>query len=149
MKKINNKKLILAVPLFIFLICFGLGIVDLALNGEPAHAGTGPIRVEETGLEETATTSGLPRPELTTLIGNIIRAAFSVVGVVFFVILLYGGFLWMTASGNEDRIKKAKSLMTNSIIGLLIIIAAYAISEFVIRLLLGGEVFTPEAPIEE
>jgi len=139
--KLKSQKLVLIIPFLFLLIFFGLGIA--------ANVSAGAVTIEETGLETTAGQAGLPQPELTALIGNIIRAAFSVVGVVFFILLLYGGFLWMTAGGNEEKVKKAKSLMVNSVIGLLIIIAAYAISEFVIRLLLGGEVFAPAAPIEE
>jgi hypothetical protein len=103
------------------------------------------LTVSETGLETTAGEAELPEADITVVVGQVIAAAFSLVGVIFFLLLIYGGFLWMTSRGNEDAVKKAKDLLTNSIIGLLIVVAGYAISRFIIGLLLGGD--TGEAPL--
>ena len=65
-------------------------------------------------------------------VGRIINACLGVLGIVLIVLVLYGGFLWMTAAGNEERITKAKKIFGNAIIGLIIVIMAYAISRFVI-----------------
>ncbi|MBI4139136.1 hypothetical protein HY479_03230, partial [Candidatus Uhrbacteria bacterium] len=46
--------------------------------------------------------------------------------------LLYGGFLWMTAGGSEEGVTKAKTMIRNAIIGLVIIVAAFSISNFVL-----------------
>ena len=48
--------------------------------------------------------------------------------------MVYGGYLWMTARGNEEEVTKAKNLIKAAIIGLIIVLAAYAISIFVIKL---------------
>ena len=48
-------------------------------------------------------------------------------------IILAGGFMWMTAGGNEDKVGKAKQLIFSGIIGLAIILAAFAIAKFVIN----------------
>ena len=56
--------------------------------------------------------------------------------------MLYSGFNWMTAAGDEEKITKAKSTIRASIIGLLIIISAYALSVFIIEALWGTT--TPE-----
>ena len=45
--------------------------------------------------------------------------------------MIYGGFIWMNSRGNEQDVEKAKNIIRNSIIGLLIVIAAYAITKFV------------------
>ena len=65
-------------------------------------------------------------------IGKVIQAALSVVGVIFLILMIYGGYLWMTARGNEPQVEKAKNLITAAIIGLVIVLAAYAISIFVV-----------------
>lgn len=70
--------------------------------------------------------------DLPTLIGNIISALLSVLGIIFVVLVVYAGFLYLTAAGDDSKVKKAKTLLTQSIIGLVIIVAAYAISAFVI-----------------
>ena len=74
-----------------------------------------------------ATTNTLPE-----LIGNIIAVLLSVLGIIFVVLIVYAGFLYLTAGGEDDKVKKAKKLLTQSVIGLVIIVAAYAIAAFVI-----------------
>lgn len=64
-------------------------------------------------------------------IALVIKIILSLLGVIFFVLLIYGGFLWMTSRGNEQEITRAKNIMKNSIIGLVIVIAAYAITSIV------------------
>ena len=63
---------------------------------------------------------------------NIVLTLLSLVGMVFLVFLIYGGFFWMTARGNETQAKKAKDIITNSIVGLAIVLLAYTISIFII-----------------
>lgn len=69
---------------------------------------------------------------------NIIRIALGILGILFLVLILYAGFLWMTAGGEEDKISKAKKLLSNGVVGLVIILSAYAISYFVFQSLLGA-----------
>lgn len=68
-------------------------------------------------------------------IGLIIGALLSLLGVVFLGLTIYGGIMWMTAEGSEERVEKAKGIITSSLIGLVIVLAAYAISVFVITAL--------------
>ena len=66
------------------------------------------------------------------LIGDIVRVVLSFLGVIFLVLIIYGGYMWMLARGNEQQVEKAKNVMKAAIIGLIIILAAYAISGFII-----------------
>jgi len=66
------------------------------------------------------------------IVSIIITAALSLLGLIFLILIFYSGFLWMTAGGNEEKIKTATSIMKESIIGLLIVVGAYAISYFVL-----------------
>lgn len=68
---------------------------------------------------------------LSTRLGSIIGTLLSFLGVIFMALVLYGGILWMTARGNESQVDKAKELLVNAIIGLIIVLAAYAITAFV------------------
>lgn len=68
-----------------------------------------------------------------TTVGRAIRILLSMVGVVFTVLTVYAGILWMTARGNEGQVETAKKTLQNSIIGLMIAIGAYSITGFVIR----------------
>lgn len=78
---------------------------------------------------------GTPTRDLNQAIGIIINALLGFLGVIFLVLIIYGGFLWMTAGGNKDQVEKARKLLINSFIGLLITVSAYAITQFVIELL--------------
>lgn len=54
------------------------------------------------------------------------------VGVIFFLILIYGGYLWMFARGNEDQVLKAKKITKEVIVGILIIVLARVFTEFIL-----------------
>lgn len=64
------------------------------------------------------------------LIGRIIRALMGIVGSIALVVLIYGGFLWMTSVGNADRVNKAKDLLVWGALGVLVILSSYAIVNF-------------------
>lgn len=70
------------------------------------------------------------------IVGKIINAFLGILGIVMVVLVLYGGFLWMTAAGNTEKIEKAKKILGNAVVGIIIIIMAYGISFFVIDQLL-------------
>ena len=78
---------------------------------------------------------GLPATDIRLIIANIIRAALGLLGLVLIVLFLYGGFLYMTSGGNEEQVASAKKILVNASIGLGIILSAYAIVLFVMRLL--------------
>lgn len=63
--------------------------------------------------------------------GQVINIVLSFIGVLFFILMIYAGILWMTARGNDQQIAKAKDLLINAIIGLIITLAAYAITSFI------------------
>lgn len=89
------------------------------------------------GLNNVTGTS-LGTQELRTTIGKIINVALSFIGVIVLVIILYGGFLWMTAGGNEEKVGEAKKWIYGGVIGLVIILCSYAIAQFVINSLVGA-----------
>ena len=74
----------------------------------------------------------LGKGDLQTTIANIINVALSLLGIVAVVIILLGGFKWMTAAGNDDKVEEAKKLILAGIIGLAIVMSAWAIARFVL-----------------
>ncbi len=88
----------------------------------------------DSGLDTTATGAGYDTNSAKTpesLAGEIIQIALSFLGVLFLGLTIYAGFTWMTAKGNEQQVEKAKDMLIESITGLIIVIAAYAIASFV------------------
>jgi len=86
---------------------------------------------EKTGAE-FASAAGLGSGNLVDTISQIIRVALGFLGVVAVVIILLGGFKWMASGGNDEKVKKAKQLIFSGIIGLAIVLSAFAIASFVI-----------------
>jgi hypothetical protein len=66
------------------------------------------------------------------IVGIVISAALGLLGVIFLILIVYGGYIWMMARGDESKVEKAKDTISRSIIGLIIVLAAYAITYFVI-----------------
>ena len=65
-------------------------------------------------------------------VASIINILLGFLGVIAIVIIIWAGFKWMTAAGNEEAISGAKKMMGAAVIGLVIILAAYAIAQFVV-----------------
>ncbi len=76
----------------------------------------------------------------------IIKTAMSLLGLVFLGLTVYGGYLWMTAGGNETQVEKAKKTLSSGVIGLAIVLAGYIISINVLAALLKATGQTP-APL--
>ncbi len=64
---------------------------------------------------------------------NLINVLLGLLGLIAVVIVLAGGFKWMTAGGSEDKIGEARKMIFSGVIGLAIILSAWAISLFVIN----------------
>ena len=101
----------------------------------------------DTGLSETAASAGLDTTRgLPQIAGTIIGYLLSLLGIVFLGLIIYGGVLWMTARGETKQVESAKSLIINAVIGLVIVIAAYSITYFVIQGIMGATISETAAP---
>jgi len=78
------------------------------------------------------TIPALPVNDPRKIASNIIQIFLGFLGIIAVSIILIGGFQWMTALGDEEKVKKARSLIASGVVGLVIIIASYAIATFVI-----------------
>ncbi len=83
------------------------------------------------GLEYGAAT-GLGQVDPRAAAANIINIALGLLGIIAVAIIVYAGFKWMTSAGNEEAVKSAKSTLIAATIGLVIILSAYIIANFVI-----------------
>ena len=76
---------------------------------------------------------GDSHPKPAELIGRIIHAALGIVGSIALAMFIYGGFVWMTAAGNSEKVQKGKDVLIWATLGLVIIFSAYALVNFVIK----------------
>lgn len=114
-KIILSLAVILSVVTPVFVLADNFGLQDAA--GDTQLIGSQSSVDAKTALPE--------------LIGKVIAIVLSFVGVIFFILILYAGLLWMIAFGNSERVDSAKSIVEHAAVGLVIVLAAYAISTFV------------------
>ena len=71
------------------------------------------------------------------LIGKIIKGVVGIVGSLALLLFIFGGFTWMTAGGNEEKVKKAQNILKSAVIGILIIFTSYALLNLLFSILQG------------
>ena len=100
-----------------------------------ADAGGGSVRgslrqtASGAGLNTGRTVSGIIRTVISTILGF--------VGVIFLVLVIAGGLMWMTAGGNEEQVGKSKKLLVNATIGVVIVMLSYLLVTFVMGQIVG------------
>ena len=77
---------------------------------------------------------GDPQERILITVGRYIQVFLTAVGALLIGIILYGGYLWMTAGGNEEQVKTAKKWISNSVIGLAIVSLAWAIAATIMEI---------------
>jgi hypothetical protein len=98
----------------------------------PLHAyAAGKLGDAMAKLRPLGDAAGASGGDIQGTFGTIINAALSLIGTIFFLLMIYAGFLWMTARGDEGQIDKSKQIISGTIIGLVLVVSAYAITVFV------------------
>lgn len=118
--KIIKKILVFSFLLFFFLFPI---VVSAQFTADLSNSISGK-------LSSAGNPTGLTS-DLTPSVTKIINGILSLVGTIFLILIIYAGILWMTASGNEEKVTSAKSIATQAVIGLIITLGAYAITAFV------------------
>lgn len=95
---------------------------QMKLTGDKVYGGTAPSR------------------ELPELVGSVINIVLGMLGIILVCIIIFAGFLWMTAQGDGEKVKKAKAMIGNAVVGMVLIFAAYSISSFVITKLVAATI---------
>lgn len=102
-------------------------------------------------LDQTAQRAGYDvktrDDHLTPIFKTVIDIALTFLGVVFMILMVYGGVLWMTDQGNEEQVKKAKDLIISALIGLVIVLAAYAITWLILTVLSSETLKNPSTEV--
>lgn len=110
---------------------FAATVIGYAASVPGAAFGVNYYGLTETGTAAEYNTDLLFRD----FVGSLINGAMGVLGVIFLILMVYGGMLWLTAEGETDKIKKARGFIFHSILGLILTLFAYSITRFIIDLL--------------
>jgi len=127
-----KKKIYLFLSFVLFFLIFALPIFVFA-EGEPSLSNN----LKTAGEAAQYDTSKSELTDAADLVGNIVGAFFALLGIIFLGYTLYGGWIWMTAKGEEQRVTEAKTIIRNATIGIIILVGAYAITFFVLTALEG------------
>jgi hypothetical protein len=95
-------------------------------------------------LGEAVKPTGIKEGDPAVATGALIKRVLTGAGIVFFILMVYAGFLWMTARGNTEQVTKARSAIIAAVVGLIIIIGANALTGFIVERLVQGAQGTPQ-----
>src|SRR3989344_2016440 len=134
-----NLKITSAIFFRAVLSVFFLGSYNLvAAQSNQSNSQEALNQLKAAGGASGANIAGSGPKDPRVIVAVIIRTALQLIGIVFVVLIVYAGFLWMTAGGEEEKASQAKKLIFNAVIGLAVILSSYAIAYFVFRSLLGA-----------
>lgn len=93
-------------------------------------------KVEDGGLTTIGSKAydqaGTPR-DIQGIVAQIIYTLLGFLGLIFVVLIVWSGYEWMTSQGDPAKVTKAKDRLTNSVIGLVVVLAAYGIALFIME----------------
>jgi len=130
-KTLLKKAVVLAMSLFILTPVLAFSLPAIAADTLNPWG-------SDTLKDNIQTETGLGERDPRDIAASVINVILGFLGIVAVIIILLGGFKWMTAGGNEDKVGEAKKLITAGIIGLVIIIASFAIATFVLDSLISA-----------
>lgn len=113
----------------------GIGIIASLLGGPSGVAASllddAAARLKNSGTGAGFNTTGQPQTQFLEIVGAIVQGMLALLGAFFFIYIVYAGITWATAGGNTERVDKARSILKNNIIGLIITLFAGALVTYV------------------
>lgn len=85
----------------------------------------------QTGVDQSA--------DVPSVAGTVIQAGLGATGIIFFVLVVYAGFKWMMSQGNSEQIEKSRDTIVAAGIGLVVVVAAYAVTNFITTRIIEGK----------
>ena len=116
---------------FVFVAVGGVGVLTTNAQSEAVKGLNQTANKAYTGEAGDKVDSAAVITDIPSAIGKVVGALLSFIGVVFLILMIYGGFMWMLARGNEQEVAKAKDLIFAAVIGLIIVLSAYAITSYI------------------
>src|SRR3989344_1320552 len=121
---------------FLFALALGFMLASAAANTANAASARPAMgrAIEFLGaIEDRVLGEGNDSAEVQDIVANVGQIIFSLTGLVFIVLIIYGGYMWGTARGNTDKVDTGRKLIFEAIIGVIIVFGAYILTAFVIQ----------------
>lgn len=120
MKLSFTKRILISV----LMLCFSFSLTFNALA---------QLDTVKNSVDKTAQATGFKQQNFVPAWNNYINGLLTLMGLLFMIFAIYGGWLWMTAQGKEEQVSRAKKMIIGATIGLGIVLTARIIVELVIR----------------
>jgi len=134
--------------IFVFVLALMAGVLVCPIESMAQDAKTGlKTTADNAGMKDIADKVEAGDITVARVIGKTINIVLSFLGVIFLILMIYGGLLWMTAAGNEEQVGKAKSIIVSATVGIALVLSAYAITHFVVDKIL-YDTMTPIGEME-
>ena len=130
-----KKFLVIFITMLVIAPVFSFALANpvLAISENNAWGGYSGGNINANTLQAN---TGLGGTDPRVIAAKVINVILGFLGIIAVVLILIGGFMWMTAAGNDDKVATAKKIMTAGIIGLVIVLAAFGIAKFVVNALI-------------
>lgn len=131
----NLKKILSAFLVLLTLCVFGFACLRPTLATESSTIWESITDEEEGGLKEIGSTvfgNETPKNTIPEIIARIVKYLLTFLGVIFITLIVYGGFVYMTAMGASDKVENAKNIIISASVGLAIILASYSFTYFIL-----------------
>lgn len=112
-------------------------ILTISIIAIPAFVSAAPCTPGEPGCVSLANPLSSGQTEVAPIIGIIIKAAMGIMGALVLLMLVWGGFQWLTSAGNPEKVKKGSQTMIWAVIGLFLVLSSYLILDAVLKALRG------------
>lgn len=96
------------------------------------------LDINGTGLNKAGENIFVDTGKIPEFVGGVLNGLFTVLGLVFLGLMVYGGMLWLLSEGQEKKVSQARGFIFHSIVGLILVLAAFAITNFVVTELTKG-----------
>ena len=125
--KTLERRALIAFPAIIAFLFAPFGAMAAGINGTDVRKNVDLLKLNVPTLNGNAS--------IGTVMALVIYAVLGLMGMIFIVLVILAGYNWLTATGDTDKVEKAQDTLRYAVIGLVVILAAYAITFFVFSVL--------------
>ena len=129
------KQALLILGMISILVLPSLLFVNIAQGNDDSSGGSPSMseRLENVAAGKGGSYKEADETTFSEILGYVVNAFLGLLGIIFVILILIGGTRYMTASGNEEKAKSALATIRHAIIGLIIVVGAYAIWTFIFQ----------------
>lgn len=117
---------------FFFTVFVASAMIGVFLSPGYVSAQRKTLNDAQNSLETVIPSTGITEGNLDTQAATVVKAILVAMALVFFGLMVYSGIVWMTARGEEDRITKARETIIAAVIGLVVVVSAYAVTNLLV-----------------